>query len=81
MIMYIVYTDRVTGVAVVVSMVSDCQSLAQLDNGDNWGAIVPGGCNCGDNVTLLCLVYTYQKPLLQARTHDFIQIESFIEFY
>ena len=36
-----VYRDHVTGVAVVVSMVSYCQSLAQLDNGDNWGGIVP----------------------------------------
>ena len=57
------YTGHVTGVAVVVSWVSDCQSLAQLDNGDNWGAIVPG---------LLCLTlfknrYCKQEHMILSR--------------
>ena len=57
------YPGHVTGVAVVVSWVSDCQSLAQLDNGDNWGAIVPG---------LLCLTlfknrYCKQEHMILSR--------------
>ena len=62
-----VYRDHVTGVAVVVSMVSYCQSPAQLDNGDNWGAIVAA--TAGDNVTLLCLTLL---PLLHCKQEHMI---------
>ena len=47
---------------------SDCQSLEQLDNGDNWGAIVPA--TAGDNVTLLlCLTLL---PLLHCKQEHMI---------